>query len=188
MVILSMSLLPSMVELHQWWDIYCHHWSEFFTARNFGSLMWEAYQAMKQFFRVCHCCQAWLNCTSGEIFTAITGRSFSLLGTLVLLCVSNETVILIMSLLPSMVELHQWWDTYCHHWSEFFTARNFSSLYVRGLSSNETVVLSMSLFPSMVELHQWWDIYCYHWSEFFTARNFTILLDFICIFWGVRAC
>ena len=82
-----MSLLGSMVELHQWWDIYSHHWSQFFTARSFSSLMWEAYQAMKWlFWQLCHCCQAWLNCTSGEIFTAITGRSSSLLGTLFLLC------------------------------------------------------------------------------------------------------
>ncbi len=123
-----MFLLPSMVELHQWWDIYCYHWSEFFTARNFCSLMWEA---MKQLFWVCHCCQAWLNCTSGEKFTAITGRSSSLLGTFVLLCErlnKQWMVILSMSLLPSMVELHQWWEIYCHHWSEFFTARNFCSL------------------------------------------------------------
>jgi hypothetical protein len=118
-----------MVELHQWWDIYCHHWSEFFTARNFSSHMWESYQAMKRIFWVCHSCQAWLNCTSSEICNAITGRSSSLLGILFLYVrglSSNETVIL--SMLPSMFELHQWWHIYCHHWSEFFTARNFGSL------------------------------------------------------------
>ncbi len=94
--------------------------------------MWEAYQTMKWLvWQICHCCQAWLNCTSGEIYTAITGRSSSLLGTLDLLCerlIKQWNVILNMSLLPSIVELHQWWDIYCYHWSKFFTARNIISL------------------------------------------------------------
>ncbi len=143
---------------------------------------------MKWLSWVCHCCLAWLNCTSGEIFTAITGRSSSLLGTLVLICESYQAMKYICERL-----IKQWngySDKYVivakHGWTApvvryvmpslvgVLHCKEFYFSYMRGLSSNEMDILTnMSLLPSMVELHQWCDIYCHHWPEFFTARNFS---------------